>query len=780
VIRLRYLAVFALSFPFAACGKSGDATPPVTPPVDAGDDSDTLMCDPGTPADGAPAPPASRAAPTPLVQWVDPMIGTGGLGYGTGSTFPGPQRPFGMVRPGPDTSDGKGAPTFTHCAGYSHDDSYIEGFSHTRMSGTGIADYGAVALMPTIGMSNAKTTQRGYHSTFSHATEKASPGYYAVTLADTNVAVEITATDHVGFHRYTFPAGADAIVLLDVGHLIADDMKIVDGSVTIDTAAKEVSGFSHFVGGYSDRFGGMSVFYVARFTRAFTRFGTWKTGVTTDAATMAMGGDTGAYAAFDASTPVEVAVGISFVDVAHARANLDTEIAPFDSVKSDASAAWEKALGVVAVEGRSDTDFKKFYTALYHSLLMPTLAMDTDGSYRGMDAAVHVASGFRYYTDFSLWDTYRSMHPLLTLLYPDIQKDMMKSLVQMANDGGYIDRWPLGDGYSGGMIGESAEIVFADSWAKGVRDYDLRKAYDTFMKSAMGPTPMGAPYDGRGGIQDYVTRGYMPIEAGGASAARTLDYAYDDWALAKIADALGETASRDALLARSKNWKNVYDASSGFLGGRHADGTFESNIPTQWQPFYAEGDAWQYTWYVPHDLPGLGDALGGRDATIAKLEQFFTHAGCKPPTLGLLPQPYYWAGNETDILTPWIFAALDDWTRTARWTRWVMATKYGDGPDGLPGNDDSGAMSSWFVFAASGLYPLAGEDYYFLGSPIFTRVTMHLAGGDFVVDAPAASDAARFVTSATLGGMKVDRPRVWHASLAGATLSLTMSTTPPT
>ncbi len=767
-----------IAFAFVACSKSNDAPTTTTPPpADAGDD-DTVLCDPGAPAANAPPPPASKPAAAPLVQWVDPFIGTGGLGYGTGSTFPGPQRPFGMVRPGPDTSDGKGAPIFTHCAGYAYSDTYIEGFSHTRMSGTGIADYGTLALMPTIGMSDAKTKQSGYHARFTHQGEKASPGYYAVTLADSGVNVEITATDHVGVHRYTFPAGTDAVVLVDVGHLIADGSKIIDGSVTVDAVAKEVSGFSHFVGGYSNRFNGSSVYYVARFARAFTKYGVWKAGVTADGETTRIGGDTGAYASFDASTPVEVAVGISFVDVAHARANLEAEIAPFDTVRHDAEAAWEKALGVVAVEGRSDADFKKLYTALYHSLLMPTLASDADGSYRGMDRAVHVAQGFRYYTDFSLWDTYRSMHPLVTLLFPDISRDMMRSLVAMANDGGYIDRWPLADGYTSGMIGESAEIVVADSLAKGVRDFDLRKAYDTFKKSAMGPVPMGAPYDGRGGINEYMSRGYMTIEAGGASAARTLDYAIDDWALAKIADALGETADRDMLLARSKNWQNIYDKTSGFLLGRHADGTFDSTIPTQWQPFYAEGDAWQYLWYVPHDLAGLAQTIGGRDAALAKLEQFFTHAGCTSVPLALLPQPYFWAGNETDVLTPWIFSALDDPTRTARWTRWVMATKYGTGPDGLPGNDDSGAMSSWFVFASSGFYPLAGEDYYFLGSPIFTKVTMHLAGGDFVVDAPATSDVARFVTTATLGGKKLDRARFPHASLAGATLSLAMSATP--
>jgi putative alpha-1,2-mannosidase len=314
-----------------------------------------------------PPPPPSRPASRPLRQWVDPMIATGGEGFSTGSAFPGPQRPFGMVRPGPDTTFPEGAAGYAHCAGYSYYDNMINGFSHTRMHGTGIVDYGAVALMPTVGFSTAKTHQNGYRSFFSHEREQAAVGYYAVTLDDTDVRVELTATDHVAFHRYSFPAQSDAVVLVDIGHALPM-VTIVDGQVDVDVQAREISGFSHFSGGYSGRFGGMPVYFVARFDRAFSRHGVWSEGTAVEGETSRTGGQTGAYVAFDTTTQntVEVRVGISFVDVAHARMNLDAESngVTFEAVRADTEAVWERYLEVAEIEGRSEREFRTFYTAL--------------------------------------------------------------------------------------------------------------------------------------------------------------------------------------------------------------------------------------------------------------------------------------------------------------------------------------------------------------------------------------------------------------------------------
>lgn len=732
----------------------------------------------GAMPDGGLTPPV--AAEAPLTQYVDPFVGTGGLGFSVGSTFPSPQLPYGMARPGPDTTLEAGAIDFAHCSGYSYADDLIRGFSQVRPHGMGVPDYGAVGLMPTVGMSEAKTTQEGYRSAFSHDTEEASPGYYAVTLDDTDVRVEITATERVGLYRATFPADSDAVMLVDIGHFSATN-EVIDGEVTVDPDAHEVYGFAHFVGSYSSRFGGMPVYFVARFSRPFASYGVWKDGVLNDAGTTETGAHTGAYLHFDTTSDaaVSVAFGLSFVDLAGARANLDAEAADvdFDAARTAADQAWQDTLSVVQVEGRDETDFRRFYTALYHALLMPTRADDVDGRYRGLDGMVHPGGGFGYYTDFSLWDTFRTQHPMLVLLYPDFQRDFLKSLLAMANDGGYVPRWPLGIGYTGGMVGESADVVFADSWVKGVRDFDLRAAYDKLRLTAMDPTPPGAPYGGRGGLTEYETLGYMPIEAGGSSASRTLEYAYDDFAMAELADALGETADHDDFAARAANWQNLYDPATGYLIGRHDDGTFASVQVLNWEDYYAEGNAMQYTWYVPHDLPGLAGAMGGRDALLTRLEDMFEMSEIETPTPA--PRNYYWHGNEPDIHASYIFSALDQPSGTARWARWIYDTQYGDGPAGLPGNDDAGTLSAWLVFTALGVFPIAGTDVYLIGSPVFTRAVLHLEGGDLEITAPDASGDHIYVTGARLDGTELTRARVHHAELAGGGhLEFDMATAP--
>ncbi|MFW6067691.1 MAG: GH92 family glycosyl hydrolase [Myxococcota bacterium] len=721
-------------------------------------------------------------AEAPLVQWVDPFIGTGGLGFGVGSAFPGPQRPFGMARPGPDTALGEnGAAPFYHCSGYYYDDTHIRGFSQIRPHGMGVPDYGAVGLMPTVGMSPEKTSVQGHLAPFSHDTEEASPGYYAVTLSDPEIRVELTSTERVALHRYTFPQGSDAVVLIDIGHYLAD-LEVVDGSVTVDPEAREVHGFARVDGAYSGRYGGVPVQFVARFDRPFESHGVWQGDALMDGETATQTGpDTGAYLRFDASSDpvVEVAVGLSFVDVEHARMNLDAEVPEldFDAVRLESEQAWENTLSVVEIWGHDEHDFRLFYTALYHALLMPTRADDVDGSYRGVDGEVHQADGFRYYTDFSLWDTYRTQHPLLVLLYPDYQRDFLRSLAAMARDGGYMPRWPLGVGYTGGMVGESATLVFADSWLKGLQDFDLRAAYDAMRATAMGPTPAGAPYGGRGGITEYLELGYVPIENGGGSASKTLEYAYDDFALALLADALGESSDRDAFEARAESWRNLYDEATGFLVGRYADGTFAPVDPYEWEDYYTEGNAQQYTWFVPHDLEGLADAMGGRDALLDRLQRLFESSEQEVASVG--PRQNYWHGNEPDIHYPWIWSALDRPAGTARWTRWVIDTMYGDGPDGLPGNDDAGTLSAWLVFASLGMYPITATDHYLLGSPIFTRAVLHLPEGDFEIVAADATRDTPYVTGARLGGAALDRARLPHAEMAnGGRLELDMAAEP--
>lgn len=747
-------------------------------------DDDDVFCDPvdGLADDVTPATPSAE----PLTQWVDPRIGTGGIGFAVGTTYPGPQMPFGMAKPGPDTSKNGKSEGFSHCSGYAYGDDTIEGFSLARVHGAGIADYGGLALMPTAGMTAAKARPRSHGSRFSHDTEVAKPGYYAVTLADDGVRVELTATQRVGIMRFAFPAGTDEVVLVDVGHLLADGLGIVDGDVSIDAKAHEVSGFSHVNGSYSSRAGGARLFFVARFDRAFSGQGTYAGGVMSDALA-AKGKDAGAHLHFDGSSAsVEVAVGLSFVDVEHARANLEAERAPFDTARAAVEAAWASRLGALRIDARSDRDRRIAYTALYHTSLMPTLASDVDGAYRGIDGNVHSAAALapagqpgpgRYFTDFSLWDTYRTLHPLVTLLYPDDARALAASLGAMAKDGGFVPRWPIATGESGGMVGDGGTIMLADTYVKGVRDWDAAGAYAVAKRQATSPKVAGK--GGRDGMQDYLSLGYVSKDSGDNSAGTTLEYAIADHALGELAAALGETADADTFHARGKNWQKIYDERSHFFVGRRRDGTADDPNPIAMSKDFSEGTPWHYNFMVPHDADGLAARMG-KDMLVARAEQLFTRAACGTPTPAFLPNPYYWPSNEPVLFSGWIFSAIGDHERTARWTRWTTLTHYGDQPDGLPGNDDSGTMSAFYLFASLGLYPIAGTDRYVLGSPLFPHATLAVRGGTLTVDAPAASKRHRFPREVTKNGAPIGTTSLHHADLANATLHFTLETTPLT
>jgi predicted alpha-1,2-mannosidase len=738
-------------------------------------DDDDVFCDP-VDAIADDVTPATKSA-KPLTQWVDPRIGTGGVGFAVGTTYPGPQLPFGMAKPGPDTSKNGKSEEFAHCSGYAYGDDTIEGFSLARLHGAGIADYGGVALMPSAGMSAAKARPRAHGSKFSHDTEIAKPGYYAVTLADSGVRVELTATARVGIMRFAFPAAADEVVFVDAGHLLAEGSAIRDAEIAVDPQAREVRGFTHVDGSYSARIGGVKLFFVARFDRAFAAHGTYTGGVPTAAAVTAKGKDAGAYLQFDAaSANVEAQVGLSFTDVEHARANLDAERKPFDEVRAAAESTWASRLAVLDVDGRSDRDRRILYTALYHTALMPTLASDVDGTYRGIDNNVHAAKGFRYFTDFSLWDTYRTLHPLVTLLYPDDARELAASLTAMAKDAGFVPRWPIATGESGGMVGDGGTIMLADTYVKGVRDWDAAGAYAIARTQAT--TARGPGKGGRDRLEDYVSIGYIPTESGGNSAGITLEYASADHALGDFAAALGETADAATFHARGKSWEKIYDERSHLFVGHRRDGTADDPNPTAMSTDFSEGTPWHYNFMVPHDIDGLATRMG-KPMLIARAEQLFTRAACNSPGPAFLPNPYYWASNEPVLFSSWVFSAVGDHERTARWTRWTTLTHYGDGPDGLPGNDDGGTMSAFYIFASLGLYPIAGTDRYVLGSPLFPRATLALRGGALTIDAPAASKQHRFPRSVTRNGAPTPTV-IHHADLSNATLHFDLATTPLT
>lgn len=779
----------------AACtttppASADDTGSPSTAPDETGSTNSDITSDSGAPtttdadsstgADPLP-PPTGEPAQAPLTQWVDPFIGTGGKGYGTGSAFPGPQVPFGMARPGPDTSLAGLALGFAHCSGYSFEDTHVLGFSQTRMHGTGIVDYGAVSFMPTLGFTPDKALPTAVMQAFDKASETASPGRYALTLAD-GIAVELTATARVGLHRFRFPAGQPAAVVLDLGRTLPD-VEVVDAELTVDPDNAGVRGWMHVSGGYSKRAGGVKIHFAARFSQPLTGHGVWQDEDVVADETSRQGQAIGAYFEFAGDQPVVLGVGLSFVDAEHAAMNLAAE-APtldFDAAQAAAEATWEAHLGRAELHGPSKQDFEVFYSALYHTLLMPTLASDVDGSYRGFDLEVHTAD-FDYYTDLSLWDTFRTEHPLLVLLYPEYQTNFLRSLTRMARDGGFMPRWPLGTGYTGGMLGESATVVFADSYAKAVTipADEAELAYAAMRKTAIEPVPKDSPYPGRSGVLEYIDLGYVPLEAGGSSVSWTLESAYNDFSLASLAAALGKPDDAAMFSKRAGNYRNTYDPVSGMMIARSQDGSFVADVdPLVWQDFYAEGNAMQYLWYAPHDIEGLAELMGGRAALLGRLRDLFDKSEMEPITIK--PQNYYWHGNEPDLHASYIFSALGAPAESAKWSRWIADHRYADHAGGLPGNDDAGTLSAWYVLASTGLFPIAGTDTYLVGSPRFNRITLHLAGGDLVIDAPAASADAIYVDALRLDGAAIDTPKLQHGQLAsGGLLQFDLSKQPGT
>jgi predicted alpha-1,2-mannosidase len=731
--------------------------------------------------DAAP-PPEPRAAVAPYTAYVDPTVGSGGITFNDiGSVHPGPQMPFGMIRPGPDTVNATGAaPSFTHCTGYHADDELVSGFSHTRLHGFGVNDQNVVAFMPALDFGPATASPAGLRSHFDPARERATVASYSTVLDDARfggreIQVEVTAARRVAVSRITFPEGrgpdvVDASVVFDLAHT-QPDVDVTGGEIRVLPESREVEGRVDFEGGYSGRYGGMSVYFVARFNRPFATHGTWAPpaaegadGSLSEGGTSREAADGGAYVRFDVSSDreVRVAVAISYLDVARARMNLDAEAADVDFIRlaGNLERTWEDLLSQVELEGRSERDFRIFYTALYHSFFMPTLATEADGHYRGIDDAEHVADGFTYYTDFSLWDTYRTMHTLVALLAPDTQRDFVRTLIAMGQQRGTYPRWPLGTGETGGMLGDPAVIVIADSHLRGIDGFDLRAAYDVALASA----DVDAP-GGRGSMESYLRLGYASVEDGGSAASKTMEFAYADHAVGVLAEALGETADAARFAARGRNYANIYDPAQGFFVGRREDGGFETVDPARWQDVYAEGNAWQYLWLAPHDVDGLAETLGGRETALSRLDQFFEESYVE--RRGAAPPRWYWQGNEPDIHAPYLFALWGDRARTARAASWARAVHYGLGPRGLPGNDDSGTMSAWYVFSALGFFPIAGTADFVLGTPLFTRATVHLPGGELVVLAPNASDQAIYPERITFDRAEVPGPTIDHATLAG-------------
>jgi predicted alpha-1,2-mannosidase len=730
--------------------------------------------------------------------YVNPFIGT----HGSGHTFPGAALPFGMVQLSPDNGE-------IGDKHYYYGHNTIIGFSHTHLSGTGtmtLAKYANILLMPTVGTrqldpGTEREPDSGYRSRFSHDRESAAPGYYRVFLDDYGIDAELTAATRAGMHRYTFPETEQGHILIDVtrsplhGHRGPAHIEVIgDNAIAGSTTVIEKEGDIPF-----------TWYFYAEFSRPFDAFGTFLEGVPAEGRRTAVGrAGVGAYLDYNtrAGEQVIVRVGISHTGVKGALNNLRSEMHDwdFDGVKILARDTWNVALSRIEVVGSTRINREKLYTALYHSLLFPRTFSDVDGNwYSHFTGRVHADPGFTYYVDFSLWDTYRAVHPLFTILEPERQNHMIRSMLTMYRQGG---RLPLQttyrNFYSSAMIGDHGSTVIIDSYLKGIRDYDVETAYEAMLRNAFEPGKEDK--SSREGLEDYVQMGYVPCDRVRESVSVTLENAFVDWGLGQVAKDLAHGGDHQLLLQRSQGYRNLYDGVTGFFRPRMADGSWLPECMEGQQPqivtdgynhyydcwdrwwigvspnrHYTESNAWQYLWYVQHDVPGLIGLMGGKEAFVDRLDELFTvsssHSGpFYEAVRGSIGQ--YVHGNQPSHHVAYLYNYGGAPWKTQERVRQIMDVYYGNGPRGLIGPDDMGQMSAWYVFSAIGFYPVApGTSEYQIGSPVFEQAVIDL--GDyyenrtFTVTAKNNSGDNRYIQSAALNGVVLTRPWITHEEITG-------------
>ncbi len=722
----------------------------------------------------APALPAS-AAPGELGKHVKPFIGTGGVPYLCANNFPGATVPFGMVRLSPDTASSAGRRA-ANTSGYFYGDERILGFSHTRLSGTGAVDGGNFLVVPNVAPFTAEARRLGLNAKFSHDSETAFPGYYAVALAEPAVVAELTATSRVGLHRYTFSSGPAPHIQIHVTSVLGKG-RSSEGEVRVLPETREVEGSVRTFGTFSSRHGGGKVYFVARFSRPFSAFGTWKGESFSPNQAATTGDYVGADLTIDnsgAPTAVELKLAISYVSLKNARANLESEAGAenFDAALTKAIQAWEEKLARIRIEGGTDEQQAIFYTALYRSFAMPTMFNDVNGEYLGFDGRVHHASGFTYYTDMSLWDTFRTTHPLYTMIAPQEQRDMVVSLVEMAKQGGYLPRWPSGAGYTNSMFGTPADMVIAETWLKGIRDFDVEAAYQAMRKTALGPTPPGAPFSGRKGIEEYLKYEYCPSDLMQQAVSRTLEYCYADHAISLLAEVLGHREDAALFAKHAQYYRNLWNPETQYFQPRDSHGSFVEfrpllltylDVAGKYTDDYVEGSALQWRWAVSFDAAGLISLYKSRDDFVRELEEFFAKS---IPKVGVQPNAYYWHGNQPDIYAAYLFNAAGRPDLTQKWVRWILDKKYGVKENGLDGNDDGGTLSAWYVLSSLGLYPTAGSDRYELASPLWKRAEIMLGQQRLVVAADNFAPDHPYVQKVWLNDVLLDRTWLKHGEIA--------------
>ncbi|NJD08885.1 MAG: glycoside hydrolase family 92 protein [Gemmatimonadetes bacterium] len=722
-------------------------------------------------------------------RFVDPFIGTGAHGH----TYPGATVPFGMVQLSPDN----GISGWDWSSGYHRPDSILVGFSHTHLSGTGIGDLLDVLFQPVTGEVDPVRQQAGreagqVHAWFRQAEERAEPGYYSVPLRGAGgagdaaarspgeperVLAELTATPRVGWHRYTFPAGAGAGLFIDLGFAVNWDAPTASGMEVRGDSL--VTGYRHSKGWAPDQ----RLWFAAKFSRPITGWSLAQDSSASAGGVRASGVRVRGLLRFaPAAEPLVVKVAISYVDAEGALRNLDAEAGgwDFEGTRAAARAAWAEALGSIRIETKDVARARTFYTALYHTQLAPVLFEDVDHRYRGGDGRVHTA-GFRNYSIFSLWDTFRAAHPLFTIIDPERVDDLVRSMLAFQREHGLLPVWSLVGNETNTMTGYHAIPVIADAWLKGFRGFDGNEALDAMIRSAQ--------QDERG-LAPYRQYGFIPSEADVESVTKTLEYAYDDWAIARMAESLGRADDARRFRARAGSWRNVFDPATRFMRGRHADSTWVTPFDPKFASDrehrdYTEGNAWQHTWFVPHDVAGLIERMGGDGAFIAKLDSLFQadtalvgqHASVD--ISGMIGQ--YAHGNEPSHHIAYLYSYAGAPGRTAEQVRQILTTLYDDSSAGLSGNEDCGQMSAWYVLSALGFYPVDPVGgVYVLGTPLFERAEIAVGPRrSFRIFAPGVSDEAKYIRGAMLNGRPLQRSWISHEEIvAGGTLMLLMGKTP--
>lgn len=696
-----------------------------------------------------------------LSTFVDPMIGTDF----TGNTYPGAQAPFGMVQLSPDN----GLPGWDRISGYFYPDSTIAGFSHTHLSGTGAGDLYDISFMPvTLPMKEAPAPL-GIHSRFSHDREEASAGYYKVHLDDYDIDVELTATPRAGIQRYTFPEANSGIILnLD---------KAMNWDRTLDSRVEVIDSVT--IAGYrfSDGWArNQKVYFATRFSRPVDALSFERRTITENEDSVGQGVIASLYFPTKKGDQVTVTTALSPTSVEDALANLRAE-APeddFDLYREQTRRDWNDRLGKIRVETTDSVQKKIFYTALYHSMLAPTLYNNADGSYLGPDGQVHKADGWTNYSTFSLWDTYRASHPLFTIIAPEAAGDMARSLVEFAAQNGQLPVWTMWASETDMMIGYHSAPVIVDAILKNLGAIDARKALDLMVQTARKGNYRQ--------LDDYMKLGYVPVREGDNwSMSKTMEYAFDDWCIALLAEKLGDKEIQQEFAARALNYANTFNPATGFFQPRNADGSFVTPfVPEEYTEDICESNAWQYLFSVQHDLPGMTKLFGGKERLEQKLDSMFTYVNpdIELPifSTGMIGQ--YAQGNEPGHHVPYLYNLTDSPWKGADYLRKIMGDLYTASPDGICGNDDTGQMSAWYVFSALGFYPVNPVDgLYAIGAPAFPHAEIALPGGKtLTVTAENLSAENRYVESVTLNGRQLTTPWLSHKDLMeGGSLSFTMT-----